>query len=308
MARVFHWLHPALLRLLSVLACLLTLHAVGAPADVTYRSTVSEVRIAFFATDEMNRGVPTLQSDDFAIVDDGLVIRNFRSFSRSDVTHLDIVVLVDISQSVVPQLRQEIADVLRLISETQSISDDHISVISFGGMRETVICSGNCRESSIADRLLGAKAEGATPLYDALQFGGNFVAEHRAAETRPVVILFSDGEDTISRVSSSDALQAVLASEAQIYAVDLNQPGQSSTGDWSLQRMTEATGGRRLSIHQGAAEILQAVFEDLRAGYLVTYKLPNSADGFHPVRILPTRNPNLRFRCRSGYTYQSANR
>ena len=267
-ARVFHRLRPALVLLSQVLGCLLILQSAGSSADTTYRSTVSEVRLAFFATDELNRGVETLQNDDFAVVDDGMIIRQFRSFSHSDVTRLDIVLLVDVSESVVPRFRQEIADVLRLISETQSISDDHISVISFGGMRENIVCSGNCRDSSVADRLLTAKAEGATPLFDAVQLAGNFLTEHHSSDTRPVLILFSDGEDTISRVSSSDALQAVLASEAQIYAVDLNEPASSSRGAWVLQTMADATGGSHLSIHQGAAQILQTVLEDLHAGYL----------------------------------------
>ena len=307
-ARVFHRLPRALVRLSRIATCLVILQAAGSSADTTYRSTVSEVRLAFFATDELNRGVETLQNDDFAVVDDGLVIRQFRSFSHSDVTRLDIVLLVDVSESVTPRFRQEMADVLRLISETQAISDDHISVISFGGMRESVICAGNCRDSSVGDRLLAAKAEGATPLFDAVQLAGNFLTQHHAPDSRPVLILFSDGEDTISRVSSSDALQAVLESEAQVYAVDLNDPASPTRGAWVLQSMAEATGGSHLSIHQGAAQILQTVLEDLHAGYLVTYKLPNSAAGFHSVRILPTRNPNLRFRCRGGYVYQSVNR
>ncbi len=213
MARVFHRLRPALVPLSAIVCCLLALQASGSSADVTYRSTVSEVRLTFFATDETNHGVETLQNNDFAVVDDGLVIRQFRSFARSNVTHLEIVVLVDVSQSVVSRFRQEIGDVLQLISSTQSIPEDHISVISFGGMRQTVICSGNCRDSSVSSRLLEAKADGATPLFDALQFAGNFVAQRRAADARPVVILFSDGEDTISRVSSIDALHAVLESE-----------------------------------------------------------------------------------------------
>ena len=306
--RVFHRLRPALVLLSRIVGSLLVLQSVGSSADTTYRSTVSEVRLAFFASDELNRGIETLQHDDFAVVDNGLVIRQFRSFSHSDVTRLEIVLLVDGSESVVPRFRQEIADVLRLISETQSISDDHISVISFGGMRETVVCSGNCRDSPVVDRLLGARAEGATPLFDAVQLAGNFLAERHVPDTRPVLILFSDGEDTISRVSSNDALQAVLASEALVYAVDLNKPGSSTRGAWVLQTMADATGGSHLSIHQGAAQILQTVLQDLHAGYLVTYKLPNGAAGFHSVRILPTRNPNLKFRCRGGYVYQSANR
>jgi len=288
--------------------CLLALQASGTSANITYRSTVSEVRLTFFATDEKNRGVETLATNDFAVVDDGLVIRQFRSFRRADATRLEIVVLVDVSQSVVSRFRQEMSDVIRLISDTQAISDDHLSMITFAGMQAAIECSGNCRDGSVTNRLLASHADGATPLYDALQLAGNFLAERRTPEVRPVLIVFSDGEDTISRVSSNDALHAVLASEAQIYAVDLGDPHRNADGAAALDTLAEATGGRHLFIRDGASQILHSILEDLHAGYLVTYKLPNTAVGFHSTRILPTRNLNLRFRCRRGYVYPSASR
>jgi VWFA-related protein len=303
MARVFHRLRPCAVVVSSLLISLLALQASGSPAEVTYQSSVSEVRLTFFATDEKNRGVETLRGDDFAVVDEGQVIRRFRSFSRSNVTRLNIVVLVDASKSVVSRYRQEIADVLQLMALNPAISDDHIAVIAFGGMQSAVLCSGDCRNSPAVERLVRTRADGATPLYDALLLAGNFLSEHRDPERRPVMILFSDGEDTISRTSSANAMAAALASEAPIYAVDLNSSG-SSDGASTLESMTETTGGRHLFIGRGAHEVLSAVLEDLHAGYLVTYKLPNRAPGFHAVRILPTHNMNLHFRCRSGYVYQ----
>lgn len=287
---------------------LLILPAAGAPADFTYQSGVSEVRIAFFASDAQHRGIETLQSDDFAVVDNGLVIRHFRSFHRSDLTKLQVVVLVDASQSVLSHFRQEMADVMRVIWQQPSIADEDISIVSFGGMRSTLLCSGNCRSDAATNQLLETHADGATPLFDALEFTGNLITEHRNPEARPVIILFSDGEDTISKTPANRALETVLASEAQLYAVDLSPETQRSIGSATLDSMSEATGGRHLFIQQGASDILQTVLEDLHAGYLVTYKLPNQNAGFHWVRILPTRDLNLQFRCRRGYVYQTSNR
>jgi hypothetical protein len=70
--------------------------------------------------------------------------------------------------------------------------------------------------------------------------------------------------------------------------------------------MAAATGGRYFTIGEGTAKVLSAVLEDLQAGYIVTYGLPDRTAGFHWVRILPTRNPNLQFRCRHGYHYAGA--
>lgn len=276
----------------------------GETAEVTYRRTIAEVRLTV-ATDGNNRNLENLNRKDFAVVDDELIIRDFRSFSRSDAMNLDVVVLVDSSESILQNFRREISDVVQLISQTTWISDDHISVLSFGGMQTRIICASNCRSSGTADRLLAEPAGGATPLFDAIVFAVKMVSQHRDPGIRPVLILFSDGEDTISRSTGNEALEAALANDTQIYAVDLNYPDRVSNGAAVLQEMAETTGGRYFPIREGTPGILGAVLDDLCAAYMVTYKLPSRAMGLHSVRILPTHNLNLRFRCRRGYYYES---
>ncbi len=306
MTMAFHRLLWPVLLVFFVLSSSLSPGESGDSVGPTYHSTVSEVRLTFFTTDEHNRSVAQLKKDDFAVVDDGLIVRDFRSFTRSDATQLDVLLLVDCSESVLPHFRQEITDVLRLVSQTPSIADDHVSIVSFGGIEPRIICAGDCRSSPAEEQLSAVAANGQTPLFDAVLFAANFLSKHRDPTARPVLILFSDGEDTISRSSASDAIAAVLASEAQIYAVDLGNAQSLSSGTVTLQDMAAATGGRYFTIREGAVKVLGAVLEELHAGYIVTYRLPSRAAGFHWVRILPTRNLNLQFRCRRGYHYAGA--
>jgi VWFA-related protein len=284
----------------------------------TYRSTVSEVRVTFFATDENNHPLGTLTKSDFAVVDNERVVRNFRSFTHSDETSLDVVVLVDLSASVAPRFRVVMSDVLQLVAREQSIPDDNLSVLSFGealggtsggtfgGLRPAILCSSGCRASDSASKLLAVKSGGTTPLFDALIFAADFISHHRRAGVRPVMILFSDGDDTISLHSPREALQAVLNEGALIYSVDMGK-GQTS-GSMFLRRVSEATGGRYFSLRSsqqdGAATVLNAVLEDLRASYVVTYDLPSYQAGFHSLRLLPTHNLNLAFHSRNGYDYE----
>jgi hypothetical protein len=149
-----------------------------------------------------------------------------------------------------------------------------------------------------------------TPLFDALIFAADFIAQHRRAGVQPVLILFSDGNDTISVHSASEALRAAQGAGTMIYAVDL---GSSLTsGGKFLQRVADGTGGRyfspRFSGNQGAAALLNTVFEDLRASYVVTYDLPSHQAGFHALRLLPTHNLNLTFHSRGGYNYEPSDR
>lgn len=302
-----HWHVRSALLALFVMSCgSAAQDTSGSSALPTYRSSVSEVRVTFFATGEDGRPVESLTPADFAVVDSERVVRNFRSFTRSDETSLDVVALVDVSDSVAPRFRAAMSDVLQLVAREQSLPDDNIAVLSFGGLRPAVLCASSCRESSAANKLLAVKSSGLTPLYDALIFAADFVARHRRAGVRPVLILFSDGNDTISLRSRREAMDAVMASGALIYAVDLGASPNASEGRPFLRWVSDATGGRYFSVRDGAATVLKAVLDDLRASYVVTYELPSRQTGFHSLRLLPTHNLNLRFHNRSGYYYEKS--
>ncbi len=307
------WVLLALFVLTCASAAENTNHSSSLP---TYRSTVSQVRVTFFATDENNRPVATLTKSDFAVVDSERVVRNFRSFTPSDETSLDVVALVDLSESVAPRLRIAIRDVQELAAREQSISDDNVAVLSFGaalkgtfgGTQPAVLCSSGCQASDSVSKLLAVKSGGATPLFDALIFASDFISHHGRAGVRPVLILFSDGNDTISLHSAHEALEAVVAGGVPVYAVDLGSSRSQTTRSIFLQQVSEATGGRYFSPHfspqDGAASVLNAMLEDLRASYVVTYDLPSHQAGFHSLRLMPTHNLNLTFHSRNRYYYE----
>ena len=103
----------------------------GDQPDLTYHTTISEVRLAFSATDQNGHGVATLSSNDFAVVDTGFIVRDFQSFTRSDYSRLEIAILIDSSESVSPHVRKEIADTLELLQETSGVPEENISLLSF---------------------------------------------------------------------------------------------------------------------------------------------------------------------------------
>ena len=87
---------------------------------MTLRSSVSEVQVTFSTTDQNNRVMANIQPSDFAIVDQDLVVREFRSFTRSEYTRLDVALLIDASGSITPQFRQELSNVVQLITEVRA--------------------------------------------------------------------------------------------------------------------------------------------------------------------------------------------
>jgi VWFA-related protein len=271
----------------------------------TYHTSVSEVRLVFFATDEHNHSPEGLQKSDFAVVDDEMVIRDFRSFSRADSIKLDLVVLIDSSESALPQFEQEIKDVQQLISQWPGSTADEVSVLSFSGMETQRVCTEDCRTSLTAAKIASSPKGGATPLFDAIEIATNLLIQHRQPDVLPVIILFSDGEDTISKSSFRGMLKRVLAVETQVYAIDISNPGRPSNGTATLQRIAQDSGGRYIRMGEGSTSILHDVIEDLRSTRVVTYVPPESGSGFHSIRILPTHNLKLQFRCRRGYYSQT---
>jgi len=109
----------------------------------TYRASASEVRVTFFATDEKNRPLDTVAESDFAIVDGERVVRNFCSFSHSEDSTLDVVVLMDLSESVAPRFRVAVSEVVQLVAGEQAVGEDHIAVLAFGGTPEGSLRTGS---------------------------------------------------------------------------------------------------------------------------------------------------------------------
>ena len=270
-------------------------------SSLTFRSRVSEVRLVFFAADQNGHPVENLQKDDFAVVDDERMIRGFRSLTRSHLIKLDVMVLMDSSESVLPRFPEEMTDVLQLISQSPWGSGDSVSLLSFSGMEARLTCARNCRKAFRADQVASMPKGGATPLFDAVESATALLVERRQPDVWPVIVLFSDGDDTISKASFRQALEKALTSEVEIYSVNVSKPGRLSNGYAALQTIADQSGGRLVQMSQGASRIFNDVIEDLHSAYIVTYVPPASSSEFNSLRILPTHNLKLQFRCRRGY-------
>jgi VWFA-related protein len=275
----------------------------GDPPDLTYRTGTSEVRLTFSATDQNDHGVATLQANDFAVVDTGFIVHDFQSFTRSDYSKLEIAILIDSSESMSAHVRKEIADTLQLLAQSSGVPEENISLVSFRDSKPVELCSGNCRSSQIEDALPATKGVGLTPLYDSIVFASELLSEHADAQTQKALILFSDGQDTISLKSIRDALDSTVIHNVQIYSIDMNDSAGYEPGRQVLRAFAAASGGRFFRMKDGSARALNMILEGYRASYVVSYHLPTRAQGFHTVQVLPTHNVHLQFRSRSGYYY-----
>lgn len=266
-----------------------------------YHSTTSEVRVVFFAADKNNHPIQELKADDFVVVDDENVLRDFLTFTHASLINLDLVVLMDFSGSVLPHLQEEITGVLQLISRWPWNAGDRLTILSFDGTEAQLVCSGNCRASLSRDQLASLPSGGATPLFDALDAAADLIIHHQQPDMWPVMILFSDGDDTISKVPLPSVWEKLLMSGAQVYSIEVTARAHPDNGTEVLQKLAEDFGGRFIPMREGALAIVKVLTDDLHSAYMVTYLPLLSASDFHSIRILPARGQKWRFRNRCGY-------
>jgi VWFA-related protein len=192
-----------------------------------------------------------------------------------------------------------------LIAQSNGVPDESFSVIAFRNLKPTLVCQGNCRALNTDAQFPALASGGQTPLYDSIVYASRLLGQRSDLHTRKILILFSDGLDTISLASLTGAIDTAVENDVAIYCVDVSKRPHSVTGTLVLRTLAVNTGGDYFPIEAGSAKVLDAILEDFHATYTVAYKLPSHATGFHLVRILPTHNLGLEFHCRRGYYYPS---
>jgi TonB family protein len=136
---------------------------------------------------------------------------------------------------------------------------------------------------------------------------------------RKVIIIVSDGEDTLSDTTFDEALRIAQASDCQIYAVQTKQieymmqtgqPGgnanlRSLAAERRMQEFSAQTGGAvysPLSVNELDAAFSQ-ISADLAQQYILSYyPVDEKQDGrFRAISLRVVSHPNARVRARKGY-------
>ncbi|MCA1591997.1 MAG: VWA domain-containing protein [Acidobacteria bacterium] len=150
------------------------------------------------------------------------------------------------------------------------------------------------------------RPEGATALLDAIAQAAQYL---KSQTGRKVIVVVSDGTDTISDLDFDTTLARVLASDCQVYAV---QTGHSENinlldlaGQRRLEEFTSQTGGAVYVPHSAAdlGNAFTQIAADLAQQYVLSYyPAGDHRDGrFHNFVLRVATRPNLRVRTRKGY-------
>jgi len=159
--------------------------------------------------------------------------------------------------------------------------------------------------------------QGATALLDGIIKAADYLRE---ADGRRVIVIVSDGEDTISDAAFEDALKAVQAANVQVYVVktkefeNFKQTGQRAgnaniralVAERRMQDITAQTGGAVYSPidERELDQAFNQISAELAQQYILSYYPESEADKrgeFRAISLSVKTGQNLTVRTRKGY-------
>ena len=235
-----------------------------------YKVNVRLVDVFVNVTDEEGAPVGGLKQDDFTLTEDG-VPQKITYFERQTDMPLNLVLAVDTSGSVRKDLdieRHAAHDFLRALMRPV----DHVDLIDFNSdVREVVPFTSDLRRLDAG--LSNLSTGPATALYNAIYLGAQRLAPQHG---RKVLVVISDGGNTVDGVGYDEALDQAIRSEVMVYSlIDLpilNDAGRDTGGEHALITLSQGTGGKYYYATYGnLADAFAQISEDLRTQYLIGY-------------------------------------
>ncbi len=222
------------------------------------------VSLSPIVTDSSGNYVKGLAKDDFGLLVDGRP-QEIETFEATN-SALSVVLVLDVSASMALKLREARSAALEFLSALKP--GDRAAVLTFAS-NVVGFTPFSTDRSAARTALEEARVSGETALYDAAA-----VALRRLREQagRRAVVLFTDGEDNRSRLTSEQVVDLARANEASVFAVaqGVAEAKQLLRG---LTRLTEETGGRSWSISsiRNLPGVFAQVVKELESQYFLTF-------------------------------------
>lgn len=302
---------PAALFLLHIAGTVCLSAAQDQPAT-TLKVDVRLVNVFVTVTDANGAPVSTLTKDNFRLSEDGNE-QKIAVFDKESALPLSIVLAVDTSLSTKRDLPLELASA-RHFCHAILRPVDALSLYQFSEIVDEV--TPFTADLKTIDRGIDRIHVGsATALYDALYLGA-LALEKRAG--RKVMVVITDGGDTVSKADYRDALRSAQEAEAIVYSIIVvpveASAGRDTGGEHALIQLSEDTGGKYYyasSLPQLDSAFRQ-VGDELRTQYLLAYYPSQrfSDSEFRRIRVSLTGVPDgsaIRARHRTGYYSSKSN-
>ncbi len=249
----------------------LCLVSVAQESDTTFKVDVKLVNVFVTVTDDHGAPIASLKKDNFQLKEDDRE-QKIAVFDKESALPLSIVLAIDTSLSTRKDLPLELASARRFAHAILR-PVDALSLYQFS---ETVSeVTSFTSDLKVIDRGIDRIRMGsATALYDAL-FLGSQALEPRVG--RKVMVVITDGGDTMSKVDYQEAVRAAETAEAILYSIIVvpieASAGRDTGGEHALIQLSADTGGKYFyasSLSQ-LDEAFRQISDELRTQYLLAY-------------------------------------
>jgi len=272
----------------------------------TFKSGVDLVSVTATVQSKDGAYVPNLAASDFQLFENG--VPQTLTFFGADEVPVDLILLIDSSASMnarMPAVQHAAAILVNALGP-----NDRAAAVTFGGaIRQRIALTTD--RGPVLEAISRIRANGATPLYDAVYFALRSLSSHTDQMRRRAVVVLSDGEDTVSLMSYNEVLQLAREAGIGVYTVSLRTtPGvktlRTMTADYEMRTLSTETGGRFVEAveDQNLDAAYQSIARELAHQYSLAY-VPAAPERprqsrFTPISIL-VPGKNVIVRARRGY-------
>jgi len=298
--------------LILLLACAVS-HAQQTPVQKqsptepsTLKVDVKLVNVYVTVTDAHGGPVGGLKKENFTVQEAGRE-QTISVFDKESAVPLSIALAIDTSLSTRHDLPLEQASAKRFARVIMRPVD----ALSVFGFSETVLQSTSYTSDlkRIDDGIDHIRLGAATALFDAVYLASRSLDRRQG---RKVLVLITDGGDTVSKVDYKEAVRAAEEAESTVYSIIVvpieSSAGRETGGEHALIQLSEDTGGKyyyATSMSQ-LDEAFRQISDELRTQYLLAYypSERTSNSQFRRIQVNVSRTPdsaNYRVRHRAGY-------
>jgi len=239
--------------------------------ETTVKVDVKLVNVFVTVTDDHGAPLAHLNKENFSVFEDGKE-QKISIFDRESALPLSIVLAVDTSLSTKKDLPLELMSA-RKFAHAILRPVDALSLYQFSETVEEI--TSFTPDLKRIDRGIDRVHQGAaTALYDALYLGSQAL---ESREGRKVLLVITDGGDTVSKTDYKEAVRAAQVAEAIVYSIIIvpieASAGRDTGGEHALIQLSEDTGGKYYyanSVPQ-LDEAFKQISEELRTQYLLAY-------------------------------------
>jgi len=268
----------------------------------TFKAGTQVVSLFVTVADATRRLVSGLTQEDFEIFDNEKP--QAISFFQNEVQPITVVVMLDTSGSMTLTL-----DLLRQGAEQfliRLLPEDKGRVGAFNDKIQFSSTFTSNRDQLITD-VKNLDYGNGTRLWDAI---GASLDELKGVEGRRVVLVFTDGDDTSSRIGLGTVIDRARADEVMIYAIGLESHyiggpnGQMvhTKPDGGLRKIADETGGGYFELKKATelGSTFTKVAQELHSQYVIGFA-PTLLDNKVHKLAVKLKQPGLTARARRSY-------